>query len=512
MTTSESNRRIAKNTIFLYLRMFIMMAVTLYTSRVILITLGVEDFGIYNVVAGVVVLFSFLNNAMTIASQRFLSFALGRNDEQEVSRVFSMSLTSHIVICFIVLFIAETIGLWVLSQMNFPNERMNAIQWTYQLALLTCIVQIIRVPYYASIIAYERMSFFAWVSIVEAFLKLAIVFLLMYYSGDKLIYYSFLLLLVTSVINVVYTCYCNRFFKSTHYFFFWDKNMFKKYLSFSGWSLAGSLASVGSQQGLNMILNVFCGVFVNAAVGVSNQVFAAVAQFLGNFQTAFNPQLVKSYSSGNKEYFIDLVFRTSKFSYFLVLLIAYPIILNCDYILNIWLEEVPPYAVEFTQIMIFSLLFESISGPLWISVQATGKIKDYQLIISLIFFLNLPVSAVVLYLGVSPIYVFVIKALFYCLALVFRVFYLHKLIHFSMTKFVKVVLFRILFVTLCVIPLPLYLSRELATSLLSVSFMIFVCIMTTLIGIYFLGITYEEKQFVKDIGKKFILKIRKEHV
>ena len=506
MSTSENNKRIAKNTIFLYIRMFLMMAVTLYTSRIILQTLGVEDFGIYNVVAGIVVLFSFLNNAMAIASQRFLSFALGEKDDAKVRRVFSMSLTSHVAIACIVLVFAETLGLWILGKMNFPLERLSAVGWVYQIAIFTCLTQILRVPYNASIIACERMSFYAWISIIEVVLRLAIVFLLVAYKGDKLVFYSFLLLAVTLFVNVIYKMYCNRAFAFSNYSFFWDISLLKKFISFSGWSLAGSLANVGAQQGLNMILNIFCGVLVNAAVGISNQVMAAVGQFLGNFQTAFNPQLVKSYATGEKAYFMSLIFKSSKFSYYLMLLISLPALINCDFFLNVWLGDVPKYAVEFSQLMIIFLLFDAISGPLWISVQATGKIRNYQILMAVLILLNLPLSFMILFLGYSPVYVFVGRVLINVITLAARMIYLRSLIQLPVKTFFYKVLVVISVVTLLAVPIPLWLHSFLLTTWPNVIVISFTCFFITVLAIYFFGLTFGEKNMVNQVVLKKIFR------
>lgn len=486
--------------------MFLMMGVTLYTSRVILQTLGVEDFGIYNVVAGIVVLFSFLNNAMAIASQRFLSFALGKEDNQEVKRVFGMSLTSHIAIALIVLLVAETIGLWTLWQMNFPEARLSAVGWTYQFAILTCIVQIIRVPYNASIIAYERMSFYAWISIVEVFLKLAIVFLLVAYDGDKLVFYSFLLFAVTVLVNLIYKIYCNRQFSTSKYQFFWDKELFKQFISFSGWSLAGSLANVGAQQGLNMILNLFCGVLVNAAVGISNQVMGAVSQFLGNFQTAFNPQLVKSYATGDKEYFMNLIFKSSKFSYYLMLIISLPAIINCRFFLEVWLGTVPEYATEFSQLMIIFLLFDAISGPLWISVQATGKIKNYQLLMAFLILLNLPVTYIILKMGYSPVYVFAGRVIINIITYLVRIIYLRPLIGLPIRKYLVQVFAPVATVTLISIPVSIGVNHLLSGNWINIIIASFACVLITTLSIYILGLSKGEKEMLNNLVLKKVLK------
>lgn len=500
MTNSaENNKRIAKNTLLLYFRMFLIMGVTLYTSRVILEALGVEDFGIYNVVAGVVVLFTFLNNAMASATQRYLNFSLGKNDEKEVSRIFSMSMTSHFIISIIVLIAAETIGLWfVITQLNIPSSRMSAAIWTYQLAIATCILQIIRVPYNASIIAYEKMSFYAWISIIEAILKLLIVFILVPYKGDHLIMYSFLLFLVVGIINLLYKFYCNKKFPITRYVFFWDQKLFKEFIGFSGWSLIGGLANVSAQQGLNLIINIFCGVTVNAAVGICNQVNTAINSFLTNFQTAFNPQLIKSYANNDRRYFMNLIFSTSKFSYFLMLFISTPILINCEFILEVWLDNVPKYTVEFTQLMIIFTLFDAISGPLWISVQATGKIRNYQILIGCLILLNIPLSFILMKLGFSPVYVFIIRVLLNAVTLIARIIYLKPIINLPIHNFIYKVIIKIIIVTIVSLPLPIYLSTIyknwnglFITTLTSIAL--------TTIFIYTLGLSQNEKTTIKQI-------------
>ena len=498
-STAENNKRIAKNTAMLYIRMLLIMAVTLYTSRVVLEVLGVEDFGIYNIVGGVVVLFSFINNAMATATQRFLNFELGRNDIKEVGRVFSMSMTAHISIALLVLLLAETIGLWfLLTQMNIPDGRMNAAVWCYQFSILTTCVQIIRVPYNACIIAYERMSFYAYISILEVILKLLIVFLLTIGGLDKLILYSILMFLVTVAVCYAYKIVCNRNFNISRYSFFWDKTLYKKLMSFSGWSLFGSAATVGAQQGLNILLNIFCGVTVNAAMGIANQVSHAVYSFVSNFQVAFNPQIVKLYAAKEYSYFNDMLFRASKFSYFLLFLISFPILINCNFLFSLWLKDVPDYAVLFSQLIICSLLIESLAAPFWMAVQAIGRIRNYQLLISVIILMNIPLGYVSLKLGMSPVSILIIRLLVGLLTYIARVVYLKRCITFSLWKYTKDVVFVIIYVTALSLPLPIWINNRLSswnallvTTLLSL-------IITCLI-IYLIGMNKIEKKIVWNI-------------
>lgn len=503
-STSENNKRIAKNTAMLYIRMLLIMAVTLYTSRVVLEVLGVEDFGIYNIVGGVVVLFSFINNAMATATQRFLNFELGRNDIKEVRRVFSMSMTAHISIALLVLFLAEIIGLWfLLTQMNIPDGRMNAAVWCYQFSILTTCIQIIRVPYNACIIAYERMSFYAYISILEVILKLLIVFLLSIGGFDKLILYSILMFLVTVAVCYAYKIVCNRNFNISRYSFFWDKTLYKKLMSFSGWNLFGSAANVGAQQGLNIILNIFCGVTVNAAMGIANQVSNAVYSFVSNFQIAFNPQIVKAYAVGNRQYLEDLIFQSSRFSFFLLFLISLPFLLECDFVLSIWLKEVPEYAVSFARLIIISLIFEAMSAPLYISVQAIGNIRNYQLLMSFLILMNLPLSYFALFLGFSPESAFVVRISISIVLYLIRLLYLNEKKCLLIRSYMKEVVLVILLVTLLSVPLPLLISIFFDST---VSFFItsIVSVVITSLIIYTLGLNAEERLYVKRIFAKVL--------
>ena len=436
--TSSSTRRIAKNTLMLYFRQILIMVVSLCTVRVVLNTLGAEDYGIYNVVAGVVVLFSFVNNAMATATQRFLNFNLGKNDTEKTQQTYSASLLIHIGIAFIFVFLAETIGLWfVNSKLNVPVERHGAAMWCYQFSIITTVFNILRVPYNAVIIAYEKMSFFARVSIVEAVLKLLVVYLLIISPLDKLVAYVILLAFVSVIILFCYKIYCNKKFEITYYKRIRDISLIKEILGFSGWSLFGATANVANQQGTNIVLNMFTNVTVNAAMGIANQVNSAVYSFVSNFQTAFNPQLVKSYAAGKRGEFTALVIQSAKFSFYLLWLIVLPLYLNCELILTLWLKDVPDYTVGFVRLILMYSLVESINGPLYIAIQATGKIKFYQIIVGLINLSNLPLIIVAFCFGASPLWIMYIRIALNVIALFFRLFLVKKYTCFTVLNFVK---------------------------------------------------------------------------
>lgn len=446
----SSTKRIAKNTLMLYFRQILIMLVSLYTVRVVLNTLGAEDYGIYNVVAGVVVLFSFVNNAMASATQRFLNYSLGENDLKKTQEVYSASLLVHLCIAVIFILLAETVGLWfVINKLNIPELRKTATAIVYQLTIITTVFNILRVPYNAVIIAYEKMSFFAWLSVLEVVLKLMIVFLLGLSGMDRLVFYAFLMTTVALVILFCYKIYCNRTFNIAHYRKITDTALVKKILSFSGWSLFGAVANVANSQGTNIVLNMFTNVTVNAAMGIANQVNAAVYSFVGNFQTAFNPQIVKSYAEGKKEYFIDLVFRTAKVSFLLLNFMVVPLLLNAEIVLHIWLKSIPEYTIHFVQLILIWSLIDSWNGPLWMSVQATGNIRKYQILISLFIFLNLPFSIIAFLLGARPEWVLIIRIGINVFNTFWRICFLHKQITLPRMRFITDVLFRCVCVFVC---------------------------------------------------------------
>ncbi|GGE23822.1 MATE family efflux transporter [Sphingobacterium cellulitidis] len=417
------------------------MAISLYTSRVILQTLGIEDYGIYNLVGGVVVLFSFLNNAMINATQRFLNIEIPTKDKKNINKVFSVSLNIHVVISILILLLSETIGLWFLNnKLNIPTDRFYAANIVYQFSIVTTIVNIMRVPDNATILAHERMSFYAILGICETILKLIIVYLLVFFKEyDHLIIYSFLVLIVNLIINFTYSMY-NRinFREETKFKLYKDKALFKRLLSFSGWSIFGQVAVLGSTQGLNMILNIFIGVTVNAALGISNQVNAAIYNFIANMQVAFNPQIIQTYAENNYIKHKSLVLNASKYSVYLFLILALPFLLQTEYILKLWLgPNLPQYVISFTQIVIIGSIINAIVGPFWMSANAIGNIRTYQLIISLILLLNLPIAYLLLKNGYSPIFVMSTKVILNLVALIYRFYYVNQKLRFAKHQIFK---------------------------------------------------------------------------
>jgi O-antigen/teichoic acid export membrane protein len=452
----DSNKRLAKNTLALYFRTIITLLVSLYTSRVILDVLGITDFGVYSLVGSIVLFFSFLSNTLSNATQRILTFELGRSNFSELKRIFSMSLTSIISLALIIFFLAETFGRWFINnKLNIPVERLNAASWTYQLSIITFCLEIIRTPYRATIISYEKLSFFAYLSIFEALLKLGIVLLMQFGDCDKLILYSSLLMMSSAIINIIYLAYCNRKFEICNYKIFWDKKLYIELISFSGWNLLGSSANVATQNGLVYIINIFFGVALNASLGIANQVNSAFLNFVGGFQTSFAPQIVKLYSQNNKGELFRMITMTSKLSYMLVFIPAFILMLNMTLILKIWLYNVPPYTIDFCIWILVVTIFDATTGPYYSAIMATGDIKRYQFAISISFILDLVFTYVIVKAGLSPSWIFVSRlATRGILNMLIGLFYLNSQLGFEVRNYFMKVLVPILVSLILIIPIP----------------------------------------------------------
>lgn len=495
--TSPNNNRIAKNTIFLYIRMLLTMAVTLYTSRVVLDVLGVEDFGIYNVVGGVVTMFAFLNGTISGVTQRYITYELGTGNKEKLKSVFSTAMCIHWLIAILILLLAETIGLWfVYNKLVIPDARMTAAVWVYQLSILSTIVFIISVPYNACIIAHEKMSAFAYISIVEVLLKLIVVIILKYFEFDKLIFYAILIFAVQLIIRLIYNEYCKCHFEEANYQFCMNHKIAKSMLGFTGWSLFGGFASVGMGQGVNILLNIFFGPSVNAARAIAMQVDGAVSSFCQNFQMAMNPQIIKNYASKKLENMHDLVFASSKFSFFLLLLLSLPIIIKTKYILELWLMNVPDHAVAFLKITLLIALINSLATPLMTSANATGKIKKYQVVCGLLLLIIIPLSYFTLKLGGKAEIVFLIHLFIVAVTQIFRILIVGRLISMSLIKYLHNVILPVIKVTIIGSCLPILVASLISNNLYG---FILVCLCSSvsiLFTAYFLGINSKEREFL----------------
>ncbi len=502
---SENNKRIAKNTLYLYIRMVVMMVVTLYTTRIVLKVLGVEDYGLYNVVSGVVVMFSFINTALISATQRYLNISVGQGKSKDVQKVFSLSIVINIIIALIILFLGETIGLYYIrTGLSIPNGRENAAFWTYEIALLNTIVLLLRTPYNAAIIAYEKMDFYAYISIIEAFLKLTILIPLLYSSYDHLILFSILMLLTAFLITFVYIICCIRKFSSCKFRFIWDKNLFHEMFKFSGWSILGTFSDMSAVYGLNIIINFFLSVTINAAFGIAMQFVNAINLLAGNFQMAFRPQITKNYAAKNEQAFLNLVFRASRLSFFLLFIVAVPFITGSDDILRIWLGTPPPFTSEFCIILLCAVMIDAISAPLWMSAQAAGNIRNYQIMISISILSILPLSYILLSHGGSPIYIVAAKVLTNFISHIIRIAYLNRRINFPALKYINEVMYPILIQTIVVI----FFIWSLSLIWVDIPYYIHMLIGFIIAGLatYMIGITNEERQYIKIfINKKWTI-------
>lgn len=500
MNNLQSNsKRIVKNTMFLYIRMALLMLVSLFTSRITLQALGVEDYGIYNVVGGIVIFLSFLNNTLTISTQRFLNYEMGQKQSSNLSKVFSIALTGHYVIALFFLLLAETIGFWfVYYHLVIPQERFVAMLWVYHFSVLTFIINIISTPYNAAIIACEKMNVYAYIAILEAVMKLLIAYLLLVVSFDKLKLYAILLFLLAVVVRLVYYLYCKRKIPWISSTLSWNREMMAKIFSFSGWVFLGGFSQVLCVQGVNVLINLFFNPIHNAARGISMQLQAAVHTFSANFMTAVRPQIVKSYSSQDYAYAYKLTCSSARISFFLLLIITMPILLNTEFILSLWLGNIPPYSVCFTRLALIDVLFTSLISPVAALSQATGKVRNYQLIISVSFFLVFVLTYFFYKLHFPSYATFLISIVMTLIGTIGRVLELRNSANFPILYFIKDVVLRIFIVSLGTI-LSLALLVNVFSFIkitLNVIIMSLFSIALSCVYIWLWGVNKAEKEFI----------------
>ena len=504
--TSVNNKRIAKNTLLLYFRMLFMMAVSLYTSRVVLNALGVEDFGIYNVVGGVVAMFSMLSGSLSAAITRFITYELGVGNRENLKKIFSSAVTIQIGLAILIVLLAEAVGVWFLNvKMNIPEARMTAANWVFQFSILTFAINLISVPYNASIIAHERMSAFAYISILEAVGKLTIAFLIIVSPMDKLVFYAILMCAVALIVRFAYGVYCKRHFEECTYRFIFDKDLLKRMFGFAGWNFIGATSAVLRDQGGNVVINLFCGPAANAARGIAFQVNNAISGFVTNFMTALNPQITKSYAAGDRDYMMTLIFQGARLSFYMLLLLSLPVLVNTHYILGIWLKIVPDHAVLFVQlVLVFAmsesishpLMSESISHPLITAMLATGKIRNYQLVVGGLQLMNLPISYILLRMGMFPETVIVVAIVISQCCLAARLVMLRGMIGLSVRKYMTKVYINVLVVTGIAAIIPFLLAIKLEESFLNFVLLCLISLICTGIAIYYVGCNRVERQFI----------------
>lgn len=456
---SEDKKRLAKNTLVLYLRTAIVMFVQLFVTRLVLQSLGADDFGIFNVVGSMVVLFTFISSAMASSSQRFINYELGRGTHSSVNKVFSASMTTQIVMASLLVVIIEIIGLWLLnSRLNIPQERTEAAKWVFHFAMVIFFVNTVRVPYEGSVIAYERMSFFAYASIIDVILKLIIALSLRFSGADRLVTYGGLLMAESIAMFFVYRYFCKSRFKTCQYRIVRDGKLYRQLFSYIGWTVLGSGANVLTHQGFVFMINIFYGVAVNAALGIANQVNTAIVQFVNSFQISYRPQIVSSYAKDDIEHLNRLVSLTSKYSFALMIIPSTILIFNMPLILKLWLSEVPAYCVEFCQAIIICTVIDAISGSYNAAIMATSKIRNYQIAISASFMLDLLFSFALIKMGVLPYLVIISRiATRGVLNMIIGLKFMSSLVRFDVGKYLRDVIFPIAVILVSLTPFCLYL-------------------------------------------------------
>ena len=507
----DNTKRIAKNTLMLYVRMLFSMLVSLYTSRLILRTLGFEDYGIYNVVGGFVAMFSLVSGALSSSTSRFLTFELGRGDKKKLKQVFSTSVWIHIILAIIICLLMESVGVWFLNnRMTIPDDRIIAANWVFQSSVLAFMMNLLMVPYSASIISHERMSAFAYIGILDVLMKLAIVLFVSYstFDYDKLIVYSLLLVFVSITLQSIYIYYCRKNFEECKTHLTFDKESWKEMSSFAGWNFIGSTAGLLRNQGVNVLLNIFGGPVLNAARGLSMTVNNAVGSFIGNFMVALNPQITKSYAAGDSEYAFTLVEKGARFSFYILLVMALPLLFESEFILTLWLSEYPGHTVSFVRLILLISLVDSMSHPLIVLQLATGKIRNYQLAVGGMVFMNFPISYLCLKLGAEPESVLVVGLVLSVACLLLRLFLLHKMILFPVLHFIKNVCLKVLIVLVIALPIPLIFRIEVQDGLFRFLLVSCLTVISTLFSVLYFGCIKSERIFIVDkikgVKNKFI--------
>lgn len=491
------NKRIAKNTLLLYVRMLFLMIVHLYTSRVVLQVLGIEDYGVYNAVAGFIALFSMVSNSISAAISRYITFVLGTGNQEKLQKVFCTALIIQVVIALVVLIAVEAFGVWFLNtQMTIPSGRLVAANWVLQFALLTFVFNLWSTPYNATIVAHEKMGAFAYIGIFDGCAKLAVAFLILISPIDRLVFYALLMCLISFATRLIYTVYCNRNFEECKFRWVFDRTLFREMFGFAGWNFIGCTSGVLLGQGVNILFNVYFGPVVNAARGLTSQVLAAVSQFTANFYVAVQPQITKSFACNDFQEAHSLVARSSRLGFLMMMFLAIPLIMESGFVLGIWLKEVPEHTSLFVKILLIDALFCSFSEPLIKLLLATGKIKKYQILVGGVNMLNFPVAWLVLYLGGSPELVLMSTWAFSIAALMLRLYMLHEITHFPVRDFLLgTVLKCVAICVLCMLP-AICISCVMTEGLLRFCVNVMTSECMIVVVVFLLGLNIGERKFI----------------
>lgn len=508
------NKRILKNTIYLYIRTIVTLLVSLYTSRVFLEALGIVDLGIYNVVGGVVVMLSFLNTMMTAGTQRFLSYELGCNNSKDnLIKLFSMLFYIHFLVAILLFILAETIGIWFFyHKLVIPTDRLDAAMWVYQFSILSSIVTITQVPYNASIVAHEKLDVFAYIAIIQTVAKLLVIYAIMVIDCDRLKLISFLNFVIIIFITFVYRFYCRKKFEECVLVYTRDLSLFKSLVTYSSWNFVGAFSNVLADQGVNILSNIFFGPAINASRAISVQVKSALVSFVSNFQMAANPQIIKSYAGKDYVYMRDLIVNSSKYSFLLLFFFSFPIILETKYILSLWLGNIPEYSISFCKLILINACIDCLSSPLVTAVQATGNIKTYQIIVGVLIMSILPVSYIALRAVHNPEIPFVISIVISLLLVYIRIRLVEYTVKFSIICQFRKMLIRLIMVLILPIASACTFINIMDYGTRRFIFSFAVSILTMLISTYFIGLNNFEKKYVKKYVVNKLVKKKKKQI
>lgn len=500
---AHNTRKIAKNTLVLYVRMLVLMLVGLYTSRVVLSALGENDFGIYDVVGGVVAMFTIISGSLNSAISRFITFEIGKSDPMRLNKVYSTAVTIQLILAVVVVLIAEPVGLWfVRNKMTIDPSRIQAAIWVLHFSLASFVINLMSVPQMASITAHEKMSAYAYIGIMEGLLRLAVAVLISRSSSDRLVLYSALMMVTVLMVRAAYGIYCRRNFPECRYRWVNDALLVKEMFSFAGWNFIGASSGVLRDQGGKILVNLFYGTAVNAARGVAMQLNGAVQGFVTNFMTAVNPQITKSYALGDQGYMYYLISKSSRMSYYLLFVLALPVLFNTEYILDIWLEEVPVHSTLFVQLFLIFTLSESLSNPLITAQLATGNIRNYQLVVGGLQLLNIPVSYAFLKAGAAPEVTVMVAIAISQICFFARLFMLKGMIGLPVGDFLKKVYMNVLGTTALSLVIPFAVQRFLPDTIWGVIISVTLCVISAGLSVLTFGLSRGERHEISCWIKK----------
>ena len=499
---AHNTRKIAKNTLILYVRMLVLMLVGLYTSRVVLSALGENDFGIYDVVGGVVAMFTIISGSLNSAISRFITFEMGKSDPMRLNKVYSTAVTIQLILAVVVVLIAEPVGLWfVRNKMTIDPSRIQAAIWVLHFSLASFVINLMSVPQMASITAHEKMSAYAYIGTMEGLLRLAVAVLISRSSSDRLVLYSALMMVTVLMVRAAYGIYCRRNFPECRYRWVNDALLVKEMFSFAGWNFIGASSGVLRDQGGKILVNLFYGTAVNAARGVAMQLNGAVQGFVTNFMTAVNPQITKSYASGDHGYMYYLISKSSRMSYYLLFILALPVLFNTEYILDLWLKDVPSHSGFFVQLFLIYTLSESLSNPLITAQLATGNIRNYQLVVGGLQLLNLPASYLFLKLGAVPEVTVMVAIAVSQICLFARLYMLKGMISLPVREFIRKVYMNVIIVSAAALILPWAVNQYMPGDFWGFLARVSVCVVSALLSVILLGLSRGERHEIVEMLK-----------